>query len=201
MTALHTGSPGSPGSAPALVAEVAPARRDSILAHLLELDAGDRRLRFGLTVSDDSIRKYVQSIDFRRDVALGVFDQRGRLIGFGHLGLCAEGPAEFGLSVRRAERLRGIGGLLLQRAARVAAARGYTALVMFYVAENGPLARVALRAGMQLTPDLQEATAVLALPVAAPGALLRLALDEAVNSLDLGFRHLAGLTAAAAEPA
>ena len=37
--------------------------REKLAAHLLELDAEDRRLRFGLPVSDDTIREYVEGIE------------------------------------------------------------------------------------------------------------------------------------------
>jgi GNAT superfamily N-acetyltransferase len=193
-------TPLPPSSTPLLVAELPAAHRDDIVAHLLELDAGDRRMRFGLTIGDDGVRRYVRSIDFKRDATLGVFDPLGRLIGFGHLGLSTHGPAEFGLSVRRAERLRGIGSQMLQRAAGIAAANGHRSLLMTYLPGNVALARLALRAGMRLTPGPEEPTAILALPAAPPGAMLQLALAEAVNTLDLGFRRLAGQADAEAAP-
>jgi len=49
-----------------------PRYRDDIASHLLQLPAEDRRLRFGHSIPDDAVRKYVAGIDFGRDSVFGI---------------------------------------------------------------------------------------------------------------------------------
>jgi GNAT superfamily N-acetyltransferase len=110
-----------------LVAQLGPAHRGLIRAHLLALSYEDRRLRFGHVPSDVSITSYVRAIRFSRDAAFGAFDEPGGLIGFGHLASAADG-VEFAISVDSGARRRGIGLALLNRAAVHARNRGRTIL-------------------------------------------------------------------------
>src|SRR5512139_2232739 len=89
--------------------------REKLVTHLLALGAEDRRLRFGMRVSDDTIREYVERIDFARDALFGVFDDELNLAGAAHLARADE-HAELGVSVLPAHRGRGIGSALLERA-------------------------------------------------------------------------------------
>ena len=83
-----------------------------LAAHLLALDAEDRRLRFGLPIADASIADYVERIDFERDALFGVFDDELGVAGAAHLAR-AEDHAVLGVSVLPAHRGRGIGGALI----------------------------------------------------------------------------------------
>src|SRR5258706_15642276 len=66
--------------------------------HFLALGVEDRRLRFGVPLSDTGVRAYVARINFERDAAFGVFDDELQLVGAAHL---ARDPAhaELGVSV------------------------------------------------------------------------------------------------------
>ena len=170
-----------------LVAQLGPGHRTLIAAHLLSLSPGDRRLRFGHAISDESIRDYVRQIRFVRDAAFGAFDDTGRLMGFGHLAFGTEG-AEFALSVSLSGRRQGIGLALLERASTHARNRGYGVLVMLYMAENNALASLARRAGMQIVSAPVECRAYVGLKPPTAHSVVFEAWREAVCALDLGFR-------------
>ncbi len=72
--------------------------RAALVAHLLALPAEDRRLRFGSSLSPESIANYVDSIDLVHDAVFGVYDDRLALVGAAHLAF-ADDLAELGLSV------------------------------------------------------------------------------------------------------
>jgi ribosomal protein S18 acetylase RimI-like enzyme len=172
-----------------LIAQLGTAHRKRIATHLLSLPAGDRRLRFGYTVSDTSLAAYVRSLRFSRDAAFGGFDEEGRLLAFAHLAFDADQhSAELGLSVAPEARRRGVGLALLDRAATHARNRGRDSLVLAYVPENEALASLARRAGMQMMHDPIEPRAYLSLEAATPTSVLQEAFGEAIAALDLGFR-------------
>jgi GNAT superfamily N-acetyltransferase len=181
----------------ALLAQLGPAHRTLIAHHLHSLPASDRRLRFGHAISDASISDYVRTIRFARDAAFGAFDENGRLIGFGHLALGPDG-AEFALSVAPEARRRGIGRVLLERAAMHARNRGYGLLLMLYMPENDALAALAQRLGMQVACDPLECRAYIGLRPPTARSVLREAWRETVAALDLGFRRSAPSAATSA---
>src|SRR5690606_12480885 len=57
------------------------ASRPEILEHLVALSPDDRRLRFGVPVTDEAIAGYVERLDFDRDAVFGVRDDAGALVG------------------------------------------------------------------------------------------------------------------------
>jgi len=178
-----------------LVAQLGPAHRGLIVAHLLALSAEDRRLRFGHAISDVSIARYARQIRFVRDAAFGAFDDTNRLLGFGHLAFGSDG-AEFAISVDRPARSQGIGLALLTRASLHARNRGYELLAMLYMTENASLASLARRAGMQIACDPIECRAYIGLKPPTARSLLDEAWGETLSALDLGFRQAALATSA-----
>jgi GNAT superfamily N-acetyltransferase len=183
--ARHSASPAS--VAPPLLVELREQHKVLILQHLLGLSGDDRRLRFGTPASDLAIERYVDSLDFAGEVVLGLVDEGGRLLGFGHLVHEAPTP-EFGISIDRSARSGGLGSLLLARACGHVREAGRDRLVMHYLPENVALARLAARAGMRLDVVEGEGRASLTLPplgdVEAPS---RLAADLG-QAVELAFR-------------
>src|SRR5690606_37077996 len=49
------------------IRSIGPGQLERIEAHLLELDAHDRYLRFGYAANDEQIRRYVAQLNFERD--------------------------------------------------------------------------------------------------------------------------------------
>jgi GNAT superfamily N-acetyltransferase len=151
----------------------------------VDLPGDDRRLRFGTAVGPPALERYVASLDFEKDVALGVIDDDGALVGFGHLVLSSPLP-EFGISISASARGRGLGGLLLARACRHVRLAGAGQLAMHYLPENAAIAQLANRAGMQLSVREGEGLALLILP---PLDDIDPSIShEMASALDLAFR-------------
>ena len=161
--------------------------RPKLAVHLRALDAEDRRLRFGLPVSDETIREYVERIDFGRDVLFGVFDDELNLAGAAHLAR-AEGHAELGVSVLPAHRGRGIGGALLERAHTHARNWGIGTLFMHCLTENAAMMHLARKQGMRIAAASGEADAHLALPPASPASIAQAMLAERVGLFDYALK-------------
>jgi GNAT superfamily N-acetyltransferase len=153
------------------VRSLAPRHRERILAHLLALDPASRYLRFGYQASDAQVARYVDSIDFQRDEAFGVFNRRLELVAMAHLAYRLEGDgpggaptAEFGVSVLPSARRRGFGGRLFEHAMLHARNRHVQTLVIHALSENGPMLALARRFGATLDRQGSETDARLRLP-------------------------------------
>jgi RimJ/RimL family protein N-acetyltransferase len=141
------------------------ANRLALRTHLLALDAEDRRLRFGFAARDASIERYVADIDFTRDAVFGVPGEGRALDGIAHLALDNH-HAEIGVSVLKHARGRGIGSVLVSRAAVHARNRGIKLLFMQCLSENRAIMRIARALGMRVVTDGRESEASLSLPAA-----------------------------------
>ncbi len=135
------------------------------LDHLLALSPGDARLRFGSAISAETIRKYVQGIDFDTDEVFGVYGDGLTLVGAAHLAFGGE-VAELGVSVLPQQRGRGVGKALVARAAEHARNRKVRQLFMHCLAENATMIHIARGASMDVVIDSGDADAHVALPPA-----------------------------------
>jgi GNAT superfamily N-acetyltransferase len=152
-----------------LIRELSRSERLALEAHFLALGAHDRRLRFGVPLSDSGIRSYVARIDLERDALFGVTGDDLRLVGVAHLAR-GEGHAELGISVLEPARGRGVGGALLARAHLRARNWGVHALFMHCLAENAAMMHLARKQGMAIVTEAGESDAWLALPPADAGS-------------------------------
>lgn len=144
--------------------------RAALTEHFLGLPADDLRLRFGSWRSAESIAAYVDGIDFDRDAAFGVHDDRLALVGAAHLVL--EGDvAELGLSVPPATRGRGVGSALFERATAHARNRFIPRLFMHCLRENGAIIHLARKYRMSIVIDAGDADAYLDLPPVSPASI------------------------------
>src|SRR2546421_5709868 len=148
-----------------IVKELTRLDRAALERHFLSLDREDRRLRFGISLSDAAVRAYVGRIDFDRDAAFGVLDDDLNLAGAAHVAR-AERHAELGVSVLQAHRGRGIGAELLARTHLRARNWGVRSLFMHCLSENGAMMHLARKQGMKIVAESGEADAWLALPLA-----------------------------------
>jgi GNAT superfamily N-acetyltransferase len=165
-------------------------------AHLRSLDPADRRLRFGQTVNDATIDRYVERIDTGRDAVFGVTDDALRVVGAAHVARGAD-CAELGVSVAAAYRRRGIGAALLQRAVLHARNWGIPEFFTHCLRENTALMRLARRHGLRIVIDGSEADGSLALPAPDPSSYAIELIEERVGRFDhllktqaLAFRRL-----------
>ncbi len=180
--------------------------RDRVLDHLLALDADDRVLRFGHLASDDRIAAYVQQLDFDRDLILGVFDRRLRMVAQAHLAIGAEasdsqvGEAEFSVSVLPRSRGQGMGSLLFDHAVTAARNRGARRLWIHLLRDNAAMLSIVRKAGAQIDFDGSDATAQLHLP--AESLLSRIGECVGQGAAELDYRlKLQGLKLDALVPA
>lgn len=184
--------------------------RRRIVEHLLALEPHDRYLRFGYPASDEQIQKYALGIDFGRDEVLGIFNRRLQLVALAHLAY--EPPplspsqgsmAEFGVSVLRQSRGRGLGRRLFDAAGLHARNRGVDTLFIHALSENRPMLRIAAAAGAVVERDGGESAAWLRLPPDTVGSQVEQALDRHLGELDFQFKRqaqvLSGLVDSVAE--
>lgn len=146
------------------VVDLTPADRSALRSHFQALDREDRRLRFGTAYSDESIARYLDTIDFESDAVLGVYEPGKRLVGAAHVARVDE-DAELGVSVLNGYRSRGLGSELLSRAADHARTMRVRRLYLHCLAENAAMLHLAVRNGMRICRDRGEADAWLELEV------------------------------------
>lgn len=150
-----------------LVHELGTFDRARLVEHFRRLNAEDRRLRFGLAVSDEFLSDYVHGIDFTRDHVFGIFGRAFDLIGVAHMGR-ADDVAELGLSVLAGYRRDGLAKRLYVRAQQRATALGRRAMWIHFVSDNHAMARFTRSLGMEIKMSQGEADACLTLPAASP---------------------------------
>lgn len=152
------------------IRSLGPGHRDRIAAHLLALDEHDRYLRFGYPASEEQIRRYVDGLDFDRDDIFGIYNRRLELIAVAHLAFILEAGspacAEFGVSVLKKARGRGLGARLFERACMHARNEGVEMLFIHALSENTAMIRIARNAGATVERAGTETDAYLRLPPA-----------------------------------
>jgi len=182
-----------------IVSELSSAQRPALERHFVALGSEDRRLRFGIALSDAAVRAYVARIDFGQDAAFAVLDDELELLGVAHLAR-DRASAELGVSVRAGERGRGVGSALLARAHTRARNWAMRTLFMHCLRENGAMMHLARKQGMDIASEAGEADARLNL--APPDAAThfgevfaqRVALfDYALKAQLLNGRRMAGV--------
>lgn len=147
----------------ALFERLGRADRDALVAHFTSLEEEDRRLRFGVAVDDLVVARYVDGIDFERDVVFGALGAPGQWVGIGHLVLDGK-AAELGLSVLPEARGHGLGAAIFRYAVVRAARAGYGRLYMHCLTRNRAIMSIARAAGMSIRSDGGEADAYLVVP-------------------------------------
>ena len=163
------------------------ADRGVLAAHLLALSPEDRRLRFGGTASDATLRDYVARIDFGRDAVFGCFADDLSLGGAAHVAL-AGGVAELGVSVLAPFRRRGIGSALFGRASDFARNHFVRTLFMHCLTENAAMMHIARKSGMKVVPGGGEADAHLDLPPLDGGSIAAEFLQERIALFDYNLK-------------
>lgn len=145
--------------------------RRALTEHFLALEADDRRLRFGASLSDEAIRSLDERIDFDRDEIFGIAADDMRLLAVVHVAFYPE-KAELGLSVLPGSRGRGLGSALFSRAVMHLINRGVREVFVHCLSENGAMMHLATSNGMRVVRDGSETDAYLALPRATPGSVV-----------------------------
>lgn len=177
--------------APVIVKQLQERDRRRMLKHFMGLDNSDRLLRFGTVLPDEQVIKYVDKIDFSRDVVLGVYNNLFKLVAVGHLAFAPKTDAtakarvaEFGVSVSKSARGLGIGSRLFERAAMHCRNQDVDTLYMQCLSSNRVMMHIAKKAGMEIKREYGEADAYLQLPPPNPGSVLQEALEEQFAVID-----------------
>ena len=168
--------------------ELSRLERGGLERHLLALDGEDRRLRFGITLSDEAVSQYVARIDFERDAVFGVFDDDLQLVAAAHLAR-GDGLAELGVSVLPEWRGRGAGASLLARSHTHARNWGIRALFMHCLSENGAMMHLARKQGMLIVTEKGESDARLELPPADASSYAHALLAERLGLFDFALKR------------
>ncbi len=152
------------------IRSLGPRHRPSVGRHLLQLDAADRYLRFGYAASDEQVMRYVQQLDFERDQVFGIYNRRLELIAMAHLAVAShpehQSCAEFGVSVLKQARGKGLGARLFDRAIMHARTQGVSMVFIHALSENTAMLKIARNAGATVKRDGPESEAYLQLPPA-----------------------------------
>ncbi len=121
--------------------------REHVRDFYLSLSADDRRKRFCCSLSDETISKYVDRLNFTRDMVLGAFDEHAQIIGLAEL---VRGPkeSEMAFSVRPDRRGEKIGTRLLEGLIALAGICGIKRVFVMFLSDNTPMRKMATRAGM-----------------------------------------------------
>ena len=137
-------------------------QRAPLEAHFLSLGSDDRRLRFGSTLADESVREYVARIDFDRDEIFAVTGDDLSHLGVVHIAF-SEGAAELGMSVLPHVRGQGIGNALFERAVMHLRNRDVGSVFVHCLAENQAMMHLARKHDMRIVYSGGESEARLAL--------------------------------------
>ena len=170
--------------------------RSRIAAHLLSLDEQDRYLRFGYAASDAQIQRYVDNLNFERDEIFGVYNRGLKLIAMAHVAYAPassnmESCAEFGVSVLKSGRGKGLGSRLFERAAMDARTKGVEMLFIHAVSENTAMLKIARKAGAKVERDGSESEAYLKLPPAGFDTRMADLVEDHMGEMDYQFKKQA----------
>ncbi len=155
--------------------------RETVRNFYFSLSADDRRKRFCCTLSDETISRYVDRLNFARDTVLAAFDERAHIIGLAEL---VHGPerSEMAFSVRPDRRGQKIGTSLMEKLISRARLCGARAVCVMFLSDNTPMRKMALRAGMSVQTDGGESYAARGLSPASAQELTHWLFEE-------GFAH------------
>ena len=177
------------------IRSLGPTNRARIASHLLALDAQDRYLRFGYAATDEQIQRYVDRIDFDQDEIFGIHNRRLELIAMAHLAYAGsvehKGCAEFGVSVLKSGRGKGLGSRLFERAAMDARTKGVEMLFIHALSENTAMLKIARKAGAKVERDGSESEAYLKLPPAGFDTRMADLVEDHMGEMDYQFKKQA----------
>ncbi|MES2632090.1 MAG: GNAT family N-acetyltransferase [Pseudomonadota bacterium] len=170
------------------IRSLGPSHRERIAAHLVALDEHDRYLRFGYAASDEQIQRYAQGLDFDRDDIFGVYNRKLELIAVAHLAFSNDPKhvscAEFGVSVLKKARGRGLGARLFERAVMHARNEGVDMLFIHALSENTAMIKIARNSGATLERAGSETDAYLRLPPATLDSRMSEMVEEQIALTD-----------------
>ena len=132
--------------------------REAVRSFYLALSQDDRRKRFCCTISDETISKYVDRLNFSRDMVVAAFDEQANIVGLAEL-VRGVKESEMAFSVRPDRRGQKIGTSLIEQLILRARMCGMGKVFVMFLSDNTPMRKMAQRAGMKLSVADGEAYA------------------------------------------
>jgi len=151
--------------------------REAARGFYLSLSPDDRRKRFCCSLSDETISKYVDRLNFTRDTVLGAFDEQAQIVGLAEL-VRGAAASELAFSVRPDRRGQKIGTRLMERLLLRARMCGIRKVFVMFLSDNTPMRKMANRAGMSVCSADGEAHAERELPAPSAEELTRWFIEE-----------------------
>ena len=153
QNALHCGKimkTCSLGNKMALIRMLKDSDREAVREHFRKLDADSLRMRFFCSIKGDVLDRYVEKMDFDRDMIMGIESVAdGSIIGLAEVAKTREeGHGELAFSVHKEVSGRGFGKALVKRAILAARNHGYTHLHLICMPENDRMTALAKSNGM-----------------------------------------------------
>lgn len=135
------------------VHKISPATfREKIYKHLLRLSPADRYLRFGHSVKDEGIRKYVDKMT-EEDFIFVIFNDDLQIIAMAHLANYPNKISELGFSVNKEDRKKDLASKLFNRAMLAAKVLEIQELFVYFLPENKAMYKTAKKFGMVITNE------------------------------------------------
>lgn len=164
--------------------------RKRVVSHLCKLKEEDRRLRFGMQVSDDYIKSYVEN-SWRDENSkwFGVI-ANGKVLATCHVAIY-NNQAELGCSVDVNLRGKGLAQMMFDRAVTHIRASGIKEVYMHCLTENEVMRHIAKKNDMTVVSCLGETDARVEVKPATPMTFYRDAYLDRVAIYDMLFRSQA----------
>lgn len=159
--------------------------RELLLVHFLALDPTDRRLRFGMAVTDDFITHYVSLALSDRHSEMFVIIVQDSVAAVCHVAVHDQ-QGELGVSVAAQHRGSGMASAMFQRAVSYLRVHCAKSVYMHCLSENRVMQHIARKHNMTVTTDMGDSDATLAvdsptiLTVCQENSANRLAMYDAV---------------------
>jgi len=166
-----------------IIRPLAASEQNVVKNFYLALSTEDRRKRFCCTVSDYAISNYVDGLNFTLHLVLGAFSDESQLIGVAELAPGAT-AREMAFAVREDLRSKYIGTRLMERILCHARMRGVRKVLAMFLADNTPMRKMAIRAGMLVQTVSGEVYASRDLPRPSADDIHQWAIDEAVGQAE-----------------
>lgn len=168
----HAAAPRHEEAVDGQIRKLVPAERQIFLDHLMRLDPLSRFMRFGGVVSDKALARHATRSLTDDTILVGYFVE-GELRAVAELhplpiqpGKPRAGEAAF--SVERDWQGKGIGSALMRHLVMLAQNRGIQDVQVVFLANNGPMKRIAIQQAADLSLDTNEMTGHLRAPRATP---------------------------------
>jgi GNAT superfamily N-acetyltransferase len=169
-----------------IVYRLTPLEFDRYRTHLLALDNNSRRMRFGVTLSDDSINKLCDNMQahIHQHRIFVIENQQLEVVAAGHIAIATDQPMELAFSVLEQYRRQHMADSLMKRCINWCQNRGYSTGYMVCLRENDAMKALARKHGLVMTSQDGETEAHITLPVATAYSVIFESLDNSLSMFD-----------------